>query len=163
MREVAVNIGTNLGNRRENLRFALNKIAEFAGTLRTSKIYETEAWGYTSCNPFYNIGAVFKSDLSAEDLYDKLHQIELLSGCQTHRDGSGNYIDRLLDIDIIYVGNEVIDGELSIPHPRLYQRSFVILPLAELTPEWVDSRTNMRISDFLEGLDKSDVIGEYDL
>lgn len=163
MREVAVNIGTNLGDRRENLRFALKRIADFSGTLRTSKIYETEAWGYTSCNPFYNIGVVFCSDLSAEDLYEKLHQIELQSGCQTHRDASGNYIDRLLDIDIIYIGDEVIDGKLRIPHPRLYQRSFVVLPLAELTPEWVDPRTNMRISDILESLDKSDVIGEFDL
>lgn len=162
MREVAVNIGTNLGDRRENLRFALRKIAEFAGTLRTSKIYETEAWGYTSCNPFYNIGAVFFSDLDAGELYAKLHQIELAAGCSTHRDGSGNYIDRLLDIDIIYIGGEVIEGDLSVPHPRLYQRSFVVLPLAELTPDWVDPRTGRSVSEIVESLDASDIIGEYD-
>lgn len=136
MRTVAINIGTNLGDRRANIEFALSRIARFALDLRTSHIYESESWGYTSCNPYYNIGATFTSDESPEAIYRRLHAIEAEAQSTVHRHADGTYADRRLDIDIIYIGNEIYNGEIVIPHPRMHLRDFVLQPLLELTPDW---------------------------
>lgn len=147
MRTVAVNIGSNLGDRMGNLRFAVSRITDFAGDVRTSNIYETKSWGYASSNPFFNICVTFESDLAPEEIYARCHEIELAAGCITHRDASGGYIDRLLDIDIILIGDEVINTDvLTIPHPRYAQRAFVILPLAELLPEWCNPQTGETVA-----------------
>lgn len=136
LRTVAINIGTNLGDRRANIKFALARIAGFASDLQTSHIYESESWGYTSCNPYYNIGATFSSDESPHDIYERLHAIECEAQSTVHRNADGTYADRRLDIDIIYIGNEIYNGEIIIPHPRMHLRNFVLLPLLELTPDW---------------------------
>ena len=159
MRTVAVNIGSNLGDRMRNLRFAVSRITDFAGDVRTSNIYETESWGYASSNPFFNICVTFESDLAPEEIYARCHEIELAAGCETHRDATGNYIDRLLDIDIILIGDEVINTEmLTIPHPRYAQRGFVVLPLAELLPKWCNPQTGETVAVTAAKIDRQSLM-----
>ena len=114
MRTVSVNIGTNLGDREANLRRAVDEIARSVGsTPRVSSIYESEAWGYQSDNPFFNIAVEFESDLPVGRLLDIFQRIEREAGSSSHRNADGSYADRQLDIDIVYAGDEVVDTELS--------------------------------------------------
>ena len=101
MRTVSVNIGTNLGDREANLRRAVDEIARSVGsTPRVSSIYESEAWGYQSDNPFFNIAVEFESDLPVGRLLDIFQRIEREAGSSSHRNADGSYADRQLDIDI---------------------------------------------------------------
>lgn len=110
MRTVSVNIGTNLGDREANLRRAVDEIARSVGsTPRVSSIYESEAWGYQSDNPFFNIAVEFESDLPVGRLLDIFQRIEREAGSSSHRNADGSYADRQLDIDIVYAGDEVVD------------------------------------------------------
>ena len=80
-----------------------------------------------------------------------------------HRNADGTYADRRLDIDIIYIGNEIYNGEIIIPHPRMHLRSFVLLPLLELTPDWrhpLIGKTIRQLASLLdeEGLERKGYI-----
>lgn len=138
MRVVSLNIGSNLGDRRQNLLRAVAEIERLSGRkARVSRIYESEAWGYHSDNPFFNIGAEFSTDMPAGKLLELTQRVEKAAGSSRHRDAAGGYADRLLDIDIIRIGDETIDTpELKVPHPLLAERLFVLRPLAELSPRW---------------------------
>ena len=92
MRTVSVNIGTNLGDREANLRRAVDEIARSVGsTPRVSSIYESEAWGYQSDNPFFNIAVEFESDLPVGRLLDIFQRIEREAGSSSHRNADGSY------------------------------------------------------------------------
>ncbi len=138
MRTVSVNVGSNLGDKKGNLAFAIAEIEKRMGCcVRASKIYESKSWGYQSDNPFLNLEAEFESEMPAADILATLQAIERDCGSLSHRDSEGGYADRVLDIDIIYVGGEIIATEkLTVPHPLMQHRDFVLVPLAELSPEW---------------------------
>lgn len=151
---VCVGIGSNLGDRRHNLRFAVKKIREMAeSVVCVSSVYESDAWGYCSDNPFLNIVAEFESEAEPESLLSAFQEIEKEAGSGSHRDSSGNYIDRILDIDIIYIGDRIIDtGRLTVPHPRMSERDFVLVPLSELSPGWIHPVSRITVSRMLEEL-----------
>ena len=153
-RAVSVDIGSNIGNGRENVMRAVEVIGRITGChVRTSAIFESESWGYRSDNPFYNLEAEFESDLEAEQLLAIFKNIEKKMGSSTHRDASGGYIDRKLDIDIIYIGSEVISsGDLQVPHPRMQEREFVLRPLTELSPGWVHPLLHLTAREMLSRL-----------
>ena len=133
-----INIGSNLGNRAENLARAIAEIALLStDTPIVSKTIESEPWGFESANRFLNIGVNITTQLTPDALLHRLQQIEKQISDTSHRTPSGQYADRIIDIDLICVDNIVCNTpNLTLPHPRLSMRRFVLLPLLELLPEW---------------------------
>jgi 2-amino-4-hydroxy-6-hydroxymethyldihydropteridine diphosphokinase len=123
-----VGLGSNLGDREALIRRA----AELAGAARLSIIRETEPWGLEDQPRFLNAVAEVETDLSPRGLLDRLLEIERELG--RTRDGP-RYGPRLIDLDLLLFGDEVRDEPgLTLPHPRLHERAFVLEPLAELDP-----------------------------
>ena len=129
-------IGTNLGDRAENLTRAVALISEQVGTvLACSSFIETAPWGFASENRFLN--AVLKVDtlLGPEALLQATQAVERQMG-RTHKTVDGNYTDRVIDVDILLYEDVVMKTpELTIPHPYILQRDFVYIPLGEIAPE----------------------------
>lgn len=132
------NIGSNIGDKTENLRQAVNRLeTALAHKATVSSIVESEAWGYESINTFLNIGVMIKSDIKPLDMLKITQQIECDLGGAKHRNNDGSYCDRTIDIDIIAIDDLVINTpELTVPHPRMHLRDFVLHPMAELAPNW---------------------------
>ncbi len=126
-------LGANLGEREENILSALEEIKKIPGTklLRVSSFYETAAWGVTNQPDFINAAAKISSTLKPEKLLDELQQVEKKFG-RVRREHWGA---RTLDIDILLSDEFVLKSErLTIPHPYLYERDFVLIPLSEILP-----------------------------
>ena len=129
-------IGTNLGDRAENLTRAVALISEQVGTvLACSSFMETAPWGFTSDNHFLNAVLAVDTALSPHELLRITQSIERELG-RLHKTIDGNYSDRFIDIDILlYEDLTIVSEELSIPHPYILMRDFVYLPLEEIAPE----------------------------
>lgn len=132
------NIGSNLGDRRENLRQAVSLLeTALDAHARVSDTIESAAWGYDSENAFLNVGVEIISDIEPLEMLRVTQRVEREMGCTVHRNADGSYRDRLIDIDIIAIDNLVIDSpELTVPHPRMHLRNFVIIPMRQLAPHW---------------------------
>jgi 2-amino-4-hydroxy-6-hydroxymethyldihydropteridine diphosphokinase len=131
MKEVFLGIGTNLGNRVENLKETVEKIEEHIGhIIRYSSVYETEPWGFQTQDQFLNMVVMVETKLSPSGLLGSILMIEALLG--RVRDG-GQYASRLIDIDILMYDNLVLEEKtLKIPHPKMHLRKFVLVPLCEI-------------------------------
>ncbi len=131
-RNVYLSLGTNLGDRAENLRRAVSELESQLGTvLCLSAAYETEPWGFVEQPAFLNMCAKLRSDKSPEDILKAVKDIELRMG----RQKSVRWGPRLIDIDVLKVGRLAREsGELQLPHPRMWERAFVAVPLAEIAP-----------------------------
>lgn len=129
-------IGTNLGDRAENLTRAVALISEQVGTvLACSSFVETAPWGFTSDNHFLNAVLAVDTALSPHELLRVTQTIERELG-RLHKTIDGNYSDRIIDIDILlYEDLTIVSEELTIPHPYILMRDFVYLPLGEIAPE----------------------------
>lgn len=128
-----INLGSNLGNRREIIQRALDKISGSLGVCCISNYIESEPWGFESDNRFLNLGVSFKTELDPEDLLLELQSIEKSISGASHRDAEGNYIDREIDIDIMAIDELWYKSErLIVPHPHLYDRDFFLIPFKEL-------------------------------
>lgn len=129
-------IGTNLGDRAENLTRAVALISEQVGTvLACSSFMETAPWGFTSDNHFLNAVLAVDTALSPHELLRVTQSIERELG-RLHKTIDGNYSDRIIDIDILlYEDLTIVSEELTIPHPYILMRDFVYLPLGEIAPE----------------------------
>lgn len=134
---VYLELGTNIGNKRKNMVTAAALLAERAGdVLSLSSFYETEPWGFASENTFLNAALELETDCSPMGLLRLTQQIEREMGRTQKSDGS--YHDRIIDIDILLYGNEVVHHEdLVVPHPLMQQRLFVMQPLVEIAPSLV--------------------------
>lgn len=134
MNKVYLLIGGNLGDRMENLAKARNLIQDEIGTiLIASNIYETAAWGNTNQPDFLNQALLIDAHLEATALMNKLLSIEAKMG----RIRDIPLGPRTIDIDIIYFNNEVISNDLiTIPHPKIADRKFVLMPLVEIAPQF---------------------------
>ena len=128
-----LSIGTNQGNKLENLQNAIHYIADNVGLiLKISKIYKTPSWGFNS-NDFYNICLEVKTVLQPEKLMTVLLEIETTLGRE--RSNTIGYVDRIIDIDIILFNGEIIfSPNLTVPHPKMLERKFVMVPLVEIAP-----------------------------
>ena len=128
-------IGTNLGDRTANLTRAVEYINEQAGhVLACSSFMETEPWGFSSNNAFLNAVVEVETALSPYELLRITQGIERTMG-RTHKSVGGIYSDRIIDIDILLYGDESVnESDLVIPHPLMWQRSFVYEPLLEIAP-----------------------------
>lgn len=143
MLHVHFNIGSNLGDREDNIRRAvasLRQLACISSSMRVSDPVVSPPWGFKSANDFINVGISLDTDLSPDTLLKATQRIEQSISTASHRDTTGAYIDRLIDIDIIAcatTGNdgtlhnliEITTEKLTLPHPRALRRDFVMQPL----------------------------------
>lgn len=127
-------LGTNIGNKRRNMITAAALLAERVGdVLALSGFYETEPWGFQSENTFLNAALQLDTSLSPLELLKATQEIEIEMG-RTQK-SNGAYHDRIIDIDILLYDNLVLQTpELTLPHPLMHERLFVMEPLAEIAP-----------------------------
>lgn len=130
---VYLGLGTNLGNREENVRRAVQLLGERVGQVgRLSSLYVTEPWGFRSDNLFVNAAVSVRTALSPRQLLEATQRIERDMG-RTEKSDGGDYRDRVIDIDILLYGSlRVSEPGLVIPHPLMYERDFVTKPLNEI-------------------------------
>lgn len=134
-----INIGSNMGDRATLIECAVAHIEHLCGTsVRRAPIIESEPWGFDSANTFLNLGIAVDTDLNPLSLLHALQAIEQKISATPHRDADGNYIDRLIDIDLIAIDDIVVNHpELTLPHPRMHLRQFVLAPMMTLAPDWI--------------------------
>jgi 2-amino-4-hydroxy-6-hydroxymethyldihydropteridine diphosphokinase len=132
---VYIGLGTNMGNKRSNLRSAAAVLSERVGEiLSLSTIYETEPWGFQSENVFLNAALVQLTRLTPLELLDATRMIEIEMG-RIRKSSHASYHDRIIDIDILMYGDLVLEtNRLVLPHPLMHTRKFVMEPLAEIAP-----------------------------
>ena len=149
---VFIALGTNLGDRKENLRKALASLESFAHLLACSGVYETPPWGFTDQPWFLNMAVEGDTNLSPYDLLTRLKQLERDLG----REPGFRYGPRLIDLDILFYDELILETpELEIPHPRLEERSFVLAPLADLAPDFQHPVTGRTVLQMLNEVDTS--------
>lgn len=135
MYQVYLSLGTNLGNRKRNIREAIEKIEEQIGSVeRQSALYETKPWGFSSPNDFINACVLVHTEIAPRQLLEATQRIELEMG-RTLKSVDGAYHDRIIDIDILLIDDLRIDEpDLKVPHPLMEERDFVMKPLKEIMP-----------------------------
>jgi len=148
MKEVLILLGTNLGDKHENLAKAIESIGRFGKIHRTSARYESPAWGYESTASYFNQVLLLHTAIEPEVLMQGLLAVEQELGRERLAEG---YADRLIDIDILSIDAMVQQTALlELPHPRMHLRRFTLLPLQEVHPEWMHPRLNKSITTLLE-------------
>ena len=132
-----IGLGSNLGDREENLRRAIQLLKQKMKLVKISSLYESEPM-YVKDQPwFVNCVAKFETNLTPKELLEYLHEIERKFG----RQRSVRYGPRSIDLDILFYGNEIVDrNDLKIPHPMIQERRFVLVPLAEIVSKLRSSK-----------------------
>lgn len=153
MAKAFLSLGTNIGNKCGNLITAAALLAERTGDiLALSAMYETEPWGFTSPHSFLNAALVLETHLAPLELLDATRLIEIEMG-RIEKSEAGNYQDRIIDIDLLLYDEVVMqDVRLTLPHPLMHKRSFVLEPLAEIAPGAVHPLLHQTIRQLVEKL-----------
>jgi len=146
---VYLGLGTNLGDKERNLNDAVMALTlEVGKVLSQSSFYVSKPWGFDSENDFLNAVVLVETNLSPFDLLSKTQAIEMNMGRITKT--TSDYIDRVIDIDILLYDNLIIDQPtLKIPHPLLAERDFVLIPLAEIAPDLEHPVLRIKIVELL--------------
>ena len=150
MARVAIALGSNLGDREDQLRGAVAALNPVLAHLRVSSFRETEPVGMPMPQPmFLNAAATGESMLSAPAILDVLFAIEQGFG----RERPFELAPRTIDLDLILYGDAIIDTPgLTVPHPRFRERRFVLEPLAEIAPDWIDPVTGQTVAELFAAL-----------
>ena len=149
---VAIALGSNLGDRQAHLTWAITRLHQYLNALRASSFIETDPVGVPDVQPRYlNAAVVGETQIPARELVSTLLDIERERG----RARSHVRSARTLDLDLILYGNAIIDEpSVYVPHPRFRERAFVLLPLAEIAPDWIDPQTGLSIAELLARLSR---------
>ena len=133
LHRVFLGLGSNLGDKEANIRNAISLIGERVGlVVRQSSLISTEPWGFESDNQFVNACVLCETTLTPRQVLRATQKIERELG-RTHKSVNGHYADRLIDIDILlYDDLRVDEPDLQIPHPLMFERDFVMIPLGEI-------------------------------
>ncbi|MCJ7466433.1 MAG: 2-amino-4-hydroxy-6-hydroxymethyldihydropteridine diphosphokinase [Maribacter sp.] len=131
-----LSIGSNLGEKLPNLQQAIVLLGKELGrVIAISKVYECPAWGFVGAN-FLNICISLETTFSPNQILERILDIEQMMGRRRNLDGKG-YVSRNIDIDILYFDSEIINsGDLTLPHPKMTERRFVLGPLADIAPQF---------------------------
>lgn len=148
MNEAFLSLGGNMGDRAANLSAALRLLEDKAGPISaTSPVYETEPWGSRSAWPFLNMVVKISTPLDPLELLRKIHKIEKKLGRKRSADQNA---DRTVDIDILYYGQMVMQSDtLTLPHPRVTERRFVLVPLHDIAPRFKDPQQGKTVKQLL--------------
>jgi 2-amino-4-hydroxy-6-hydroxymethyldihydropteridine diphosphokinase len=151
---IYLSLGSNLGDRHTNLRNAITNLAPQVQSIAQSSIYKTEPWGYSEQPSFLNQACKGDTTLDPFALLAFLKEIEVSMGRQeTFRFGP-----RLIDLDILFYDDLVLDTpKLTIPHPRIAERAFVLIPLAEIAPDLYHPGFGKTIQQLKTSVDASSI------
>lgn len=153
--EAYISLGSNMGNKKENLEKAISELSQVKDTFVTKKseIIETEPFGYKEQDDFLNACVGIKTLLSARELLKELLAIEKRMG----RERKIKWGPRIIDLDIIFYGKEVIEeDDLIVPHPYMEYREFVLKPLEEIIPNFVHPLLMKRVSTLRKELEENE-------
>jgi len=148
---VYISLGSNLGDKLNNLKKAVDYLQKLAGVVeQKSTIYESAPWGYASFNNFLNQVVRISTNQSPTNVLHVLLNIEKTMG---RTRGTAGYQDRLIDLDILFYNDDiVVSEELEIPHPRFHERLFMLEPMAEIAPNFVHPLLNKTTTTLLATL-----------
>jgi 2-amino-4-hydroxy-6-hydroxymethyldihydropteridine diphosphokinase len=147
-----VGLGSNLGERAAAIGAAASRLRSrvAAGAFRSSHLYETRPFGVSEQPDFLNAVCLFETSLEATRLLAALKDIERQLG----RVESGRWGPRRIDLDLLDLGGETLNSKaLTLPHPGIAERAFVLVPLCEVAPEWRDPLTGRSATEMLALLD----------
>lgn len=151
---IYISLGTNLGQRESNLQAALKAFSPGIQTLKQSPLYQTKPWGYADQPDFLNQVVKAQTKLSPLELLDYLKEIEERVG----RTPTFRYGPRIVDLDILFYDDLIFENErLIIPHPRLAERAFVLVPLSKIAPNLCHPVRKNTIQELLSQVDQSGV------
>ncbi len=147
-------LGSNMGNRLSNLKAAVLNLTPQMTVKQKSSVYETPPWGFTEQDAFLNQVVKVTTYLEPEPLLRHLKRMETALGrVPNFQNGP-----RVIDIDILFFDNMIINTPpLVVPHPRLHERAFVLVPLAEIEPDFIHPILQRPINKILEDVDRSEI------
>ena len=144
---IAFSLGSNLGNRLENLRNAVNFLSTAGLIISRSNVYETPAWGGVPQPDYLNACLTMEINKNPFEILKFVKALEIKLG----RVPSARWSARKIDIDIIFYEHEIVNApELKIPHENLHNRAFVLVPLNEILPEYVHPILNISVRELLK-------------
>ena len=147
-------LGSNMGNRLANLKAAILNLTPQMTVKKKSSVYETPPWGFVEQDAFLNQVVMAETYLEPQPLLRHLKRLELVLGrVPNFRNGP-----RLIDIDILFFDNLIINTPpLVIPHPRLHERAFVLVPLVEIEPDLIHPILQRPVNKLLDDVDRSGI------
>jgi 2-amino-4-hydroxy-6-hydroxymethyldihydropteridine diphosphokinase len=149
----AIALGANLGDRLETLNAAIERISDLGTMLKVSSVYETDPVGYLDQPAFYNAVLLMETNLSPETIMQNLLAIEANLG----RVRTFANAPRAIDLDLLLYGNDIRETPaLTLPHPRMHERAFVLVPLAEIAPHMIHPRLRKSVAELLELLPEAE-------
>ncbi|WJP97728.1 2-amino-4-hydroxy-6-hydroxymethyldihydropteridine diphosphokinase [Macrococcus bovicus] len=147
MSTIYLSLGSNIGDRRQQLTDAVRLLREQAQVKKVSSVYETAPVGGVEQDDFYNICVELESDQTPEEVLGMCQSIER----QLNRVRKIHWGPRTIDLDILMIDDDIIETEdLKVPHPYMLERSFVLIPLAEIAPEAVHPKTKKLIKELVQ-------------
>lgn len=161
MHKVFLGIGGNIGNKQKNFKEVCGMIENNLGKIEIkSSVYETPPWGFKAEEDFWNQVICIETQLSPLDLLAEIQSIEEQFG-RVH--STDHYSSREMDIDILYYDDDFVENEwLVIPHPRIAQRKFVLVPLVEIAPDFKHPLLRLTSIEMLENCKDGSVIKKVD-
>jgi 2-amino-4-hydroxy-6-hydroxymethyldihydropteridine diphosphokinase len=143
---IALSMGANLGDRLSALKYAIKRMSEIIPDIASSNVYETEPIGYTDQPAFLNCACIGHTESSIDEVLNLIHVIH----AELHRKARPKWHEREIDIDILLFGDIIIEtDQISIPHPRMHERAFVLKPLSEIAPGILHPKKERTISELL--------------